>query len=207
MIQSYYLLLPGADEARQLLPLLPPWRQEKARRLQNDKALAASVGAGLLLMQALKNAGLDPRQEVRHLGAGKPVLRQEGFHFSLSHSGPYALCVLGDGPLGADVQEDRPAKLSIARRFAPGERQWLEGLPEEQQHDALMSLWARKEAWVKAESAERMLRLDEYDLLQNPGGWVFSEHLLPQNCRTAVCAREPAPAPLKTDIQSILNTL
>lgn len=207
MITSYYLRLPGAEEARQLIPLLSPWRQEKASRLHNDKALGASVGAGLLWMYALHKAGLDPRQAVTHLPAGKPVLIQEGFHFSLSHSGPYALCVLGDQPLGADVQEDRPAKLSIARRFAPGEQAWLESLPEARQHGALLSLWARKEAWVKAESAERMLTLDEYDVLQNPRGWVFSEHLLPQHCRSAVCAREEAPAPLETDIQTILNTL
>lgn len=207
MIKSYYMLIPDPAQARQLLPLLPPWRQEKATRLHNDKALGASVGAGLLLMHALKEAGLEPRQGVVFLPAGKPVLEGGGAHFSLSHSGPFALCALADHSLGADVQENRPAKLSMARRFAPGERQWLEGLPKERQPEALMSLWTRKEAWVKAESGPRMLTLDEYDVLENPGPWVFSEHLLPQNCRAAICAREAAPAPMELEIQKILNTL
>lgn len=206
MLELYSLPLPPPEQAEQLLPYLPPWRQVKARRIQNQSAFCASVGAGILWRQVMARHGIRPDAPVDILPAGKPVLRSGGLFFSLSHSGPWALCAVSDGPVGADVQEPRPAKLSLARRFCPAERQWLEALPPEEQNEALLRLWARKEAWVKAESRERMLALDEYNVRQPRGLWIFSDFLLGQNCPAAVCAREGISALQTLEIQNFLNT-
>lgn len=207
MITVYCSPVPAPAEAGELMALLPPWRQEKARRRTNEKAFCACLGAGLLWRFAMERAGLDPLQPVQTLPAGKPVLASGEAHFSLSHSGPWALCALGDRPLGADVQELRPARLSVARRFCPEEKAWLDALPPAEQPEALLMLWARKEAWVKAESRDRMLALDEFSVLSPPGPWHFSDWRLPDGARAALCAEGPAPAPVLLDIQTILNTL
>lgn len=202
MLEVCYLALPAPAQAQALFPQLPLWRQEKARRIRNEAAFCASVGAGILWRQVMARHGIGPETPVDFLPAGKPVLRDGELFFSLSHSGPWALCAVSDGPVGADVQEPRPARISIARRFCPAERQWLESLPPQEQNEALLRLWARKEAWVKAESRQRMLALDECSVLQPQGPWIFSDFLLPQNCPAAVCARQSAPAPQLLEIQT-----
>lgn len=195
MIRVYATAALSPAEARALLPRLPLWRQEKARRLNNENAFRLSVSAGALWAHALRTQGEDPARPVTLLAAGKPVFSRGGPFFSLSHSGELVLCALSPKPIGADVQELRPAKLSLARRFCPGEYARLQALPESAQTEALLALWARKEAWVKAESRERMLRLDEYNVLE-PGRWHFSDFRLPGGSFCSVCAETAAPEPL-----------
>ncbi len=202
MILCYYASVPGPETARAALPRLPRWRRERAEKIQNEAAFCRSVGAGLLYVRALETLGLDPGQPVEYLAAGKPVRAAGDVHFSLSHSGPFVLCALGDGPLGADIQEPRPVRLSMARRFCPAERETLEALPSETRTEALLRLWCRKEAWVKAESRERMLALDEYDVRDGSGPWRFTDFSLPDGVLGSICARETAPAPQCIDIKN-----
>ncbi len=206
MLEVFYLSLPAPAQAKRLVPSLPLWRQEKARRIQNEAAFCASVGAGVLWQQAMVRCGIDPESPVELLPAGKPVLQSGALFFSLSHSGPWALCAVSDRPVGADVQEPRPARLSLARRFCPAERQWLESLPPEEQNRALLALWARKEAWVKADSRDRILALDEYDVHSPQPPWVFSDFRLPGDCPASVCAPEAAGRLQCIEIQNLLNT-
>ena len=49
---------------------------------------------------------------------GKPYLVSEpGVHFSLSHSGDWAVCAIGDHPLGVDIEKCEPGRPDIASRF------------------------------------------------------------------------------------------
>ena len=204
MTRIYLLSIPSGGQARELVPRLPPWRREKTLRLRSETAFAASVGVGLLWRYAMEQTGLDPRQEVRLLPAGKPVLASGEAFFSLSHSGRWALCALGDGPLGADVQALRPARPSIARRFCPDEQLFLQNLPEPDRPAALLRLWARKEAWVKAESRDRMLALDEFSVLA-PGPWRFSDFAAPDGSPVCLCSRDGEAELLTVDIQKLFE--
>lgn len=197
MLKLYYGRRPAA-ETDKLIALLPPWRQENLSRLRNESARLSSLGAGLLWRRVMEQNGVDFMQPVRRLGAGKPVFASGGVWFSLSHSGALCLCALADAPVGADVQETRAVKLSVARRFCPGERAYLEALPNALQNGALMALWARKEAWVKAVSEERMVALDEYDVLTG-ADWMFSDFRI-EGCYAAVCGRETAERPQLIEI-------
>ena len=198
MLRLYYCQRPSTETAA-LTARLPAWRQETLDRLKNEGARRSSLGAGLLWRRVMEENGLDPNAPVRRLEAGKPVLCGGEAWFSLSHSGELCLCALADTPVGADIQKPQTARLSIARRFCPDERAYLESLPASEQNDALLALWARKEAWVKAESRERMLALDEYNVLDS-GTWRFTD-LRIDDCFASVCASEPSPAPVKWEIQ------
>ena len=144
---------------------------------------------GLLWVQAMEWWGMEPLTPVVSLLAGKPVF-SDGMKpwFSLSHSGRYVLCAVSSEPVGADVQKMRKVNLSIARRFHPREQAWFaeqkEGGAEE-----LFRLWTRKEAWVKAESGERMLSLAQVDVIHELPGWCFWDYELPGGYRAAVCSR------------------
>lgn len=196
----------GFDEA--LADLLPPWRRERFDRLKNAAARQESLGAGLLFSAAMRRRGIDPREPVAVLGAGKPVFAaRRDAYFSLSHSGRYALCAVSDKPVGADVQALRAAKLSIARRFHPDERAWLEALPEAERHEAFFRLWTRKEAWVKAVSADQMLTLSEADVIQDIPGLLFRDYTLPGEYFAALCGADAAlPGDIITIERSALPT-
>ena len=170
---------------------LPSWRRETFDRLKNEKARQESLCAGLLFAYAMERRGLSRDAAVERLPAGRPVLAdREGVFFSLSHSGRYVLCAVSGKAVGADVEEIRPVRISIARRFHPAERAWLESLPAEERDAALFRLWTRKEAWVKAVSGERVLSLAEADVIHPLSGWQFRDYTLPGGYAAAVCMAE-----------------
>ena len=179
------ITLPEAEVRR-----LPAWRREIFGRLKNENVRQENLCAGLLFAYAMERRGVSRDAAVAYLPAGKPVLSDGAVWFSLSHSGRYVLCAVSGRSVGADVQEIRPVRMSMARRFHPAEREWLESRPEAERSDALFRLWTRKEAWVKAVSGERVLSLAEADVLLPLPGLAFRDLALPGGYAAAVCAAE-----------------
>lgn len=182
---------------------LPRWRRERWERLRNEKARDESMAAGLLFAAAMKRRGLTEAEmeRVTLYPAGKPVLcGREDLWFSLSHSGRYILCAVSGKTVGADVQQMRRVNPGIASRFHEGEREWLSRQPEPEKTDALFRLWTRKEAWVKAVSRERMVSLDEVDVIHPVPGLAFRDYSLPDGYAAALCSAEPGQLPDLTEI-------
>jgi len=192
MIRCYYARCPAPERTESLIPLLPVWRRERFEPLRHEGARRLSLCAGLLWAHAMKDSGFDPDAPVHTLPAGKPVT--DGVWFSLSHSGEGCLCAVSDSSVGADVQAPQRVKLSLARRFCPAEYDYLQALPEAEQTGALLRLWTRKEAWVKAASRDRLLSLDEYNTLSPDKSLVFSDFVLWDGSYAAVCGAGPVPA-------------
>lgn len=189
--------LPETARAR-----LPAWRREILDRLKNENVRQESLYAGLLYAYAMERHGVPRDAAVGRLPAGRPVLAgRDDIFFSLSHSGRYVLCAVSGRAVGADVQQIRPVRMSIARRFHPEERAWLESLPAEEQSAALFRLWTRKEAWVKAVSGERMLSLAEADVIHALPGLRFRDYTLPGGYTAAVCAAEGEELPLPEEVE------
>lgn len=189
---NVYMLDRGEDIlSPDLLEKLPPWRRERTEKLRNPAAGRESLAAGLLWTLAMVRWGIDPAEPVTVLPAGKPVFAsRRDIWFSLSHSGQYAMCAVSTEPVGADVQQMRQVKLTIARRLHPGERAWLESVDPARQNGEFFRLWARKEAWVKAVSKGQMLSLSQTDVTADPPGWRFEDYTLSGDHRAAVCLRE-----------------
>jgi 4'-phosphopantetheinyl transferase len=108
-----------------------------------------------LLGQALE---CDPaRLEFKYNAHGKPELADrhgQRMHFNVSHSDHLALIdITPTSPIGVDLEQVRAVRydLQIAHRFFTArESADLEALPEAERIAAFFSLWARKEAWLKA---------------------------------------------------------
>ena len=83
---------------------------------------------------------------------GKPYLVSEpGIHFSLSHSGDWAVCAISDHPVGVDIEWCDPNRRDIASRFFhKDEIRYLNSLPPYARTDAFYSLWTLKESFVKS---------------------------------------------------------
>lgn len=146
-------------------------RAEKARRIRQEKGLAASLGAGLLLQFAVRRAeaagtaggvlvqctvpglleSLDAPLPLayRYGQGGKPYFTNYSYYFNLSHSGDYVVCALSEREVGIDIQVHRPAAYGrvAGRYFSPAE---VEAFQQAKDRQAFFfRLWARKEAYGK----------------------------------------------------------
>lgn len=131
---------------------LPDHRKEKADACRFPKARAASLAAGFLMEYALKDLGLTDCH-IAYAPEGAPVVTPDSallqsvhtgcvsggaavqsydaygacvhpLHISLSHSGDYAVCAVCDRPVGVDIQQIRPVRMSALKRFfMPEERE------------------------------------------------------------------------------------
>ncbi|MGH2835362.1 MAG: 4'-phosphopantetheinyl transferase family protein [Solirubrobacteraceae bacterium] len=106
---------------------------------------------------------------------GKPRLRGEPLQYNLSHSERLALVgVARSLPLGVDVQGPHPtaAKPWLAKRICSSrEYDHFHGAPSP---EALLRLWARKEAVIKARGEGSYVAVGEIDVLDDrlEGGWL-----------------------------------
>ena len=195
--------LADAERFAQALARVSPQRREKVARLRAEGAKRLSLGAALLLDRLLADAGLPPAGDFAFGEQGKPYLPDRpGVHFSLSHSGDYVLCALGDSELGCDVETPRKVELSLTSRFFhPEEAARLFSLPGEEQETAFLRLWTLKESYVKARGLGLALPLNAFCILPAPGGWALTHTEAPQpwalrafetvDCFCAVCAQAP----------------
>ncbi|MCD8087870.1 MAG: 4'-phosphopantetheinyl transferase superfamily protein [Oscillospiraceae bacterium] len=214
MVKAYILNWSDALLPEYAALLLPAWRRERVAGLRRPAAQEESIWTGLLWRWAMEVNGFDPDMDISCLPAGKPVAADGTVFFSLSNSGPLVLCAIGNAPVGADVQQTRPVKLTIARRFHPEEQTWLTAQPETEQERAFFRLWTRKEAWVKAASNEEFLSLSQYNVIKSLPEWVFMDYnVIVKNvssrCMAALCSRgEALPAALtQIEPEALLTAL
>jgi 4'-phosphopantetheinyl transferase len=176
---------PGAL-LRQLECTLSPDEHERASRFHfqedRDRFIAAR---GSLRMILSGYVGLEPGEiRFRYSPYGKPGL--EGLQFNLSHAHLLGLVAVARGrAVGVDIEYHRPALAveQIARRFfSTGEADALLSLPDEQQPQAFLSCWTRKEAYIKARGEGLSIPLDQFDVSLAPDepAALLSSRLDPQ---------------------------
>lgn len=150
------------------LQLLSPYRQQKIALLKHGKDKNRSLGAGVLLDHALTAYGLRERSVEYEIGEwGKPCLKYyPDIHFSLSHSGDYAICSIGDKPVGNDIEYVRQGRLKVADRFFTKEElDWLYAAKdEEEQTQRMFRIWTMKESFLKVTGRGMSLPLQDFSI-------------------------------------------
>lgn len=113
---------------------------------QPEEGASLHAAAHRLLALAAEEAGIALPLGLEELPGGKPYCpAAPAFHFNLSHSGGWAVCAVAPCPVGVDVQEERPVRPALLRKFSPGEQAQLAVRPA----SAFFDLWALKEAAAK----------------------------------------------------------
>lgn len=124
-------------------------------------------------------------QEIARDAYGKPYFpRRPDLHFSLSHSGGLALCGVGTGPLGVDIELVRPRRAGLPR-YALTDLEHGDYLARGGGWGDFCALWTRREAWVKY-TGLGVARSRGRDM---PGGLLLRE-FQGDIWRAAVCAQE-----------------
>lgn len=183
MVQLFLLDLTPLQSGRwrDLLPLLPPERQQKVLTFRFDPDRARAAGAGWLLQYALEQAGIPSHLQVfSKTELGKPFLAHfPKVHFSLSHSGHWSVCAVGDHPLGVDVELPRCTPAIARRFFRPEEVECLWELPEPMITDQLNRLWTAKEAFVKALGGGLTIALNSFTVHLHAQGAELEQQISP----------------------------
>lgn len=148
-----------------LLPTLSKYRAEKLRALKDADAARNSLAVELLLIRSVLMA--DPKTtlplEIEANENGKPFLADRNYSFSLSHSGHFAACALGDFELGLDIQTRVSCRENLVKRFfAPDEQDMV--FSAKDADEAFSRLWCRKESFLKAIGLGLRLELDSFNL-------------------------------------------
>ena len=110
-----------------------------------------SLAAFLLLMEGLeKEYGISEPPVLAFGPHGKPFLRDyPGIHFNLSHCARAVLCVIGDAPVGCDVEAVvSPLDMDLVQHCCSPEEQAVI-LASARPEVAFYTLWTRKEAFLK----------------------------------------------------------
>lgn len=130
-------------------------RQRASRFLREDDRRRFVLARGLVRAVLGRVTGIAPAALAFDVQPhGKPVLRDGGVHFNLSHTrGMIALALSREVEVGVDVEAiDRrldPLRLA-ARNFSASENAALADAEASQQPARFIEIWTLKEAYVKA---------------------------------------------------------
>ena len=188
-------------------------RRKKIEAFRQETHRIQSLAAGILLLKALKDCG-EAVPEIACNAYGKPYFpAREDLHFSLSHSGRYAMCVLSDVQAGCDIEEVKSGRENVSKRFfAPDEQAYIASRHgRDRKEKAFFRIWTRKESYVKAKGTGLRFPLASFSAVPGesalPDNAVFYEYRkIPGYC-VSVCllTAEDRPRPVfrKTDISEL----
>lgn len=166
MTTLYFMDLRPYDNGQwqKLLPLLSQERQARVSACRREEDKLRLAGAGAVLHRALREAGISADTCIFEANPwGKPFLKdREDIHFSLSHSGHWAVCAISDADVGVDVEVPRCTMELARRHFHPDELAGLSALDDAARADALNRLWTAKEAFVKMLGRGLTVPLDSF---------------------------------------------
>lgn len=188
------------------LELLDADEQARAERLKRPGDRRVYIAGHAQLRRLLgERLGHDPaalrfvREPCPGCGAphGRPALPGAPVHFSLSHSGEFALIGLADRPVGVDLEVVADPALvdDVARALHPREHGELAELPEGPRAVAFTRCWTRKEAHLKgtgegitgAALAHTYVGTGAHPLAQP--GWALTDIKVPEGYAAAYAVR------------------
>ena len=160
---SFDLYIAGIDEIPNddFTETISEYRLKKAKNYKNEDDRKLSILSSLLLDKALKKHDLSERDMKYTFNAyGKPYFANaEDLHFSISHSGEYAMVVLSDKEIGCDIQQIKNINLSIADRFFTAEEKNYVTCTED-----FFRIWTLKESFIKAIGKGLALPLNSFSI-------------------------------------------
>ena len=165
MLKLYYADL-GALDPDTFCGELSAYRREKLNALRSAQIRRQSLGAELLLRQALTDCAPERvwPPEIRPGGKGKPEWDVQGLYFNLSHSGELAACVIADRPVGLDVQKSCAYRAALVRRFFAPEERALLAASDDRDRD-FGRIWSLKESYIKATGEGLALPLPSFSVV------------------------------------------
>ena len=158
-------------------------RKEKVLRTRDKIGQVRSLATGEIFYQAVSrhllsagirtadntNENIDSKEQVFETEiypGGKPYLKDyPEICFNISHSGDYVCCVVGDEPVGVDIQKIVPVKAGLAERFfTEDESRQLKELSKEKREQLFFRMWSIKESYIKFTGQGMKQGIDTFEI-------------------------------------------
>lgn len=137
-------------------------RLKKLNKLKKNDKKSQSIAAELLLNYSV-NGDFRIKTDYEYDENCKLHLKN-GMFANLSHSGEYAVCVVGDCEVGIDVQKHRNVDLNLSKRFFTSvEAEYIANADNVE--NAFFKVWTRKESFVKAVGKGLAIPLKSFSVL------------------------------------------
>lgn len=152
--------------------LLSTYRRGRLEKQAGEKSKRESLGVERLLNIALSELcpGIRLPADIVCDEYGKPGLPGKEIYFSLSHSGGFVACAVGDTELGIDIQLLTSYREKMAARyFHPAENEFLKRSKD--RDGDFTRLWCMKESYVKAHGKGLSMGLEQFNALELPCIW------------------------------------
>lgn len=122
---------------------------------------------------------------------GKPYIPHVPWHYNLSHSGDYAALAISDTPVGMDIQQMRPYRDALVKRFfSEDEAAAYESLVSRDiQKTLFYTLWCRKEAYGKLKGTGLTEDVLKRNMLEDVDAHLYEYGGIP-GYRVCVCSGE-----------------
>lgn len=155
MVEVYSCKLPVSKEGRVIEKLLSHVSQERQSRLRRfakiDDTYRSLIGDLLVRFVFQKRYGLIGGDlKIGTNDYGKPFLPEyPSFHYNISHSGEYVVCVVHDDAVGVDIEYIGPFDLHLAKELFTQD-EYQEVLANEDSLAVFYDIWTLKESYIKA---------------------------------------------------------
>ncbi|KNY28542.1 4'-phosphopantetheinyl transferase family protein [Pseudobacteroides cellulosolvens] len=195
---------PKLDNFENLLQCVSSEKQARIKKFRmHEDALRALFGDLLVRYAICSRLKISNVEVVFKLNEyGKPSL--EGFpyfHFNISHSGEWVVCVTDSLPVGIDVETIRQIDMGIAKRFfSKDEFAFINSKEICERVDYFFQFWTLKESYIKACGKGLSIPLDSFSIRMDEGGisvldindnteWFFKQYGIGAGYKMAVCSR------------------
>lgn len=165
------ILFKDSAKYEEYLSELSEERKKKTLKIKSYEGRCRSIGAGVLLDEALKQYGLSEKDMTYRYGeVGKPYLKEAPeLCFNLSHSRSKAMCVIGDIPVGCDIEFIKKANDGIAKRFfSAKDNELLKSAVqrgEQEYRESFYILWTLKESYIKCTGMGLKCPMDSFSFI------------------------------------------
>ena len=155
--------------------------QEKLNRIDKYRYVEdyrRSLLADVLARQMLsETVNVDASElDIRVDECGKPyAANASGYYFSVTHSGEYVACVVGDEPCGIDIEKVVDIELDIAKRFySASEYASLADKTDDSWIPVFFEIWTIKEAYTKLVGLGLSMELNSFEVSKKNGKYSIS---------------------------------
>jgi len=156
VLKSYLLKIDRdlkENEFIYLLRLISPDKRSRILQYRDFKDAQQSILAEILIRKYIKMyLGLsnDEIIFIKNIYGKPSLLNQNDFHFNISHSDKYIICIIDKAPVGIDIEMVKSVNLKIAKRFfSHNEFQYIINRTDNERLIAFYDIWTMKEAYAK----------------------------------------------------------
>ncbi len=135
------------EEFREWFNAMSETRKESVRKLLVPQKQKLKIAADRICRKAISEFCGIPADKIEFCVSehGKPFAKGLDVHFSISHSGDYAVCAVSDKEIGVDIEKIREINPETTKRFAcESEKKYINT-----HTDGFFEIWTLKEAYFK----------------------------------------------------------